>query len=96
MLIDTGIKLDENDRLDINTFIEIINTSNKLMSEVDGLEDANEETALEYYSGCAQALVEARVSLHMMRKEISKKYNVPYNFISRNGNLLIEEERKDE
>lgn len=89
MIKDTGIRLEENDRLDINYAIELINTSYNLMCNPQGAEDINEEGMREYFTGVAMAEIEGRLMLHRLKQEFSKKYGIPYNFISRNGEILL-------
>lgn len=95
MIKNTGIKLDEDDRQDINYAIELINTSYDLMCNPQGAEDVNENDMREYFTGAAMAHVEGRLMLHRLRQEFSKKYNIPYDFISRNGEILLEIKEKD-
>lgn len=85
----TNIFLDEKDKMDMNALLKVINTCGDLMSSLEGKEEASEEQILAYYKGCAKALVEAKVSLHLLRKEFSSKYNVPYNAVYRDGEILI-------
>lgn len=97
MIKDTGIRLDETDRQDIGYVIELINTSWDLLCNPQGAEDRSEYEMREYFTGVAMAQVEGRVMLHRLRQEFSKKYDIPFNFISRNGEILlnVEDEIED-
>ena len=95
MIVDTGIRLDETDRQDINYAIELITTSNELLCNPRGAEDKPEEEMREYFTGVALALVEGRVMLHRLRQEFSKKYNIPFDFISRDGEILLNKEEEN-
>lgn len=97
MIKDTGIRLDETDRQDIGYAIELINTSWDLLCNPQGAEDRSEDEMREYFTGVAMAQVEGRLMLHKLRQEFSKKYNIPFNFISRNGEILlnVEDEIED-
>lgn len=92
MIKDTGIKLDEKDRQDIGYAIQLINTSWNLLCNPRGAEEKSESEMREYFTGVAMAQVEGRVMMHQLRQEFSKKYNIPYNFISRDGDILLDVE----
>lgn len=86
---DLNIKLDEKDRQDINLIITQVNTSTRYLEQLSqSMQDWDSDKMREYLNGCAQSVVESRLNLHLIRLDIAKKYNVPYTFISRDGELF--------
>lgn len=90
-MTDTGIKLEENERLDINYVISTINTADNLMRNISGMEGLTSDQYKEYLDGCAAVANRARVQLHELRKKFSEKYNVPYYAIYRDGEIFLNE-----
>ena len=92
MVKDTGIQLDEKDRKDLTLCFQAINTANRMIDSTPGV-DLLSDTQLEnYLTGLCQVLIESRVTLHHLRKEFSKKYNIPYYFIYNNGKIYLEKQ----
>lgn len=88
-------KLNETDRLDLNL---ALTTRNTALTALNGLIDANyiknfsnmsTDQVKEYFAGICDAFIEAECTLHEFRQEFSKKYEVPYDFISRDGELFL-------
>lgn len=88
-MIKTGIFLSEEDRLDINLAIEIIRTSYFVLDNLEGLENLEESQAKAMYEGACDTLIEGKIMMHNLRKDFSKKYNIPYNFISKDGEIFL-------
>lgn len=86
------LKLDDQDRQDLNYIVEVINSAAEALAMVKGMESLTEDQARDYYQGCCDCLLEGRLSLHLIRQKISKKYNVPYVFDCTDGVLSYEVE----
>lgn len=97
MLKETGIKIDENDRLDLNLAIAIRNTALEALSTVNVAEricdfkNLTNEEMKDYFSGICDAFIDAEITMHSLRKEISLKYEIPYDFVSKDGDIFIVE-----
>lgn len=86
---DLNIKLDDKDRQDINLIITQVNTSTRYLEQLSqSMQDWDSDKMKAYLNGCAAAVVESRLNLHLIRLDIVKKYNVPYDFISKDGELF--------
>ena len=88
-MTETGIRLEEDERLDINFVINTINTVDNLIRNISGMEELTDEQYKEYLDGCSAVANRARVQLHNLRKKFSQKYNVPYDAIYRDGEILL-------
>ena len=53
------------------------------------MEELTDEQYKEYLDGCSAVANRARVQLHNLRKKFSSKYNVPYDAIYRDGEILL-------
>lgn len=91
-MIPTNIFLSEEDRLDINLLIETITTAYFVLDNQEGLEDLTEAEIKALYEGACDALIESKVALHSLRQKFSKKYSIPYNFISKDGEIFLKED----
>jgi hypothetical protein len=96
MIVDTGKKLNENEKTDAMYIITSLNTTLEYLRTIQDFSALNEQQMADYWAGICDAFVEARINEYRWRKEISQKYEVPYTFISRNGDLLIEEPQEEE
>lgn len=98
MLKETGIKIDENDRLDLNLAVAVRNTALDALSVVNtadriaDFEHLDNEELKDYFSGICDAFIDAELTMHDLRKTISKKYNVPYDFVSNDGEIFTVEQ----
>lgn len=91
-MIDLGIKLDEEDRRDLHYVIYLMETSCKVLNNSEDIEVLTEEQYKDYLRAAMECLFEGRVGMYNLRKKFSKKYNIPFNFISDNGDIFIKEE----
>ena len=96
MIVDTGKKLNETEKTDARYIITCLNTSLEYLRTIQDFSVLTEQQMLDYWSGICDAFIEARMNEYKWRKETSQKYEVPYTFISRNGDLLIEEPQAEE
>lgn len=55
-------------------------------------ENIEEEKIRDYYSAVLEVYIESKVSEKIWRQEISKKYNIPYDFQVTNGVVYIRED----
>ena len=96
MIVDTGKKLNENEKTDAMYIITSLNTALEYLRTIQDFSTLNEQQMADYWAGICDVFVEARMNEYKWRKEISQKYGVPYTFISRNGDLLVEEPQEEE
>lgn len=96
MIVDTGKKLSEDEKTDALYIITGLNTSLEYLRTIQDFSILDEQQMADYWAGICDAFIEARMNEYKWRKEISQKYEVPYTFISRNGDLLIDEPREEE
>lgn len=96
MIVDTGKKLNENEKTDAMYIITSLNTALEYLRTIQDFSALNEQQMADYWAGICDVFVEARMNEYKWRKEISQKYGVPYTFISRNGDLLVEEPQEEE
>lgn len=96
MIVDTGKRLSEDERTDALYIITSLNTSLEYLRTIQDFSILDEQQMADYWAGICDAFIEARMNEYKWRKEISQKYEVPYTFISRNGDLLIDEPREEE
>lgn len=89
---DTGLKLTENERVDAQYIIIGLNTSLEYLHKLQDFSQLTEEQMRQYWEGICDVFIEARMNEYKWRKDISSKYNLPYTFISRNGDLLLEDQ----
>lgn len=90
MLTDTGKRLTENERTDAMYVITGLNTSLDYLRTIQDFSALTEEQMAEYWAGICDAFIEARMQEFKWRKDISERYGVPYTFVSRNGDLLVD------
>lgn len=96
MIVDTGKKLSEDEKTDALYIITGLNTSLEYLRTIQDFSILDEQQMADYWAGICDTFIEARMNEYKWRKEISQKYEVPYTFISRNGDLLIDEPREEE
>lgn len=96
MIVDTGKKLNETEKTDAMYIITGLNTSLEYLRTIQDFSILTEQQMVDYWAGICDAFIEARMNEYKWRKEISQKYEVPYTFISRDGDLLIEEPQAEE
>lgn len=90
MIIDTQKRLNEDEKVNAMYIITGLNTSLDYLRYIQDFSQLSDEQVKEYWEGICDVFIEMRINEHKWRKEISQKYELPYNFISRNGDLLIE------
>lgn len=90
MLKETNVQLTENEKLD---FIYVINTLNTVHNYIVRPlpVDMDMQRVEEYYEGLMRKFKEAKVEEHKLRSEYSKKYDIPYAFTFRDGDILIDD-----
>lgn len=91
MLTDTGKRLSENEKTDAMYIIAGLNVSLEYLRNLQDFSQFTDQQVMDYWSGICDAFIEARVNEHRWRKDLSKKYDLPYTFVSRNGDLLIDD-----
>lgn len=96
MIVDTGKRLSEDEKADALYIITSLNTSLEYLRTIQDFSILDEQQMADYWAGICDAFIEARMNEYKWRKEISQKYEVPYTFISRNGDLLIDEPQEEE
>lgn len=96
MIVDTGKRLSEDEKTDALYIITSLNTSLEYLRTIQDFSILDEQQMADYWEGICDAFIEARMNEYKWRKEISQKYEVPYTFISRNGDLLIDEPQEEE
>ena len=96
MIIDTQKKLNEDEKTNATYIITGLNTALEYLRYVQDFSNLTESQVREYWEGICDVFIEMRLNEHHWRKEISQKYELPYTFISRNGDLLIEAPQEEE
>ena len=96
MIVGTGKRLSEDEKTDALYIITSLNTSLEYLRTIQDFSILDEQQMADYWAGICDAFIEARMNEYKWRKEISQKYEVPYTFISRNGDLLIDEPQEEE
>ena len=96
MIIDTQKKLNEDEKTNASYIITGLNTTLEYLRYVQDFSNLTESQVREYWEGICDVFIEMRLNEHNWRKEISQKYELPYTFISRNGDLLIEAPQEEE
>lgn len=91
-MINTGIKLDEEDRRDLHYIIHLMDTACAVLNNYEDIEVLTEEQYKEYLKASMECLFESRLGMYNLRKKFSKKYNIPFNLISDNGDIYVKEE----
>ena len=90
-----NIKLTESEKQDSLLIIQEINTVSEYLDvtrQQDLFKESNEDLIDEYLLGICSALVQVKKDEIVWRKYIAEKYNLPVNFIYRNGDILVPEE----
>ena len=90
MITDTQKRLNEDEKVNAMYIITGLNTTLDYLRYIQDFSQLSDEQVKEYWEGICDVFIEMRLNEHHWRKEISQKYELPYNFISRNGDLLIE------
>ena len=96
MIIDTQKKLNEDEKTNATYIITGLNTALDYLRYVQDFSNLTESQVREYWEGICDVFIEMRLNEHNWIKEISQKYELPYTFISRNGDLLIEAPQEEE
>ena len=96
MIIDTQKKLNEDEKTNATYIITGLNTALDYLRYVQDFSNLTESQVREYWEGICDVFIEMRLNEHNWRKGISQKYELPYTFISRNGDLLIEAPQEEE
>lgn len=91
-MIDLGIKLSEEDRRDLHYVIHLMDTACEVLNNSEDIEVLTEEQYKEYLQAAMECLFEGRLGMYNLRKKFSEKYNIPFNFISDNGDIFIKED----
>lgn len=92
MIVDTGKRLTDVEKTDAAYVITGLRTTLEYLGKDQDFSTLSADQVKEYWEGVCDAFIESRVNEYMWRKEISQKYSLPYNFISRNGELCIIEQ----
>ena len=90
MIQDTNKRLNEEEKKDAAYIIVGLNTTLEYLRKIQDFSQLTEEQVKEYWEGVCDVFIESRLREHRWRKEISQRYSLPYTFISRNGELLVE------
>lgn len=90
MFVTTGIFLTEEEQQDATLIFTRINTAWQLVNMND-VQAANQETARGYFYGVCDALAESKFQEYLWRKEISHRYDIPYNFMYRDGEIFTDD-----
>ena len=91
MIKDTNKRLTEEERKDASYIITGLNTTLNYLKTIQDFSSLNEDQMKQYWEGICDVFIANRMEEYKWRKDISEKYDLPYTFISRNGDLLIEE-----
>lgn len=84
------IKLEEKDRQDLRLCFQTINTANEMLDKNPGFSLLSEDQMKDYLSGICEVLIGARISLHSLRKELSEKYDIDYNFMFDGEQIILD------
>jgi len=82
------IEIEDKDRQDLRICFQTINIANDMLDKNSGFNLLDEQQLREYLSGICEVLISARVTLHNLRKLMSEKYDVDYDF-SFDGERII-------
>lgn len=94
MIVSTDKWVNEEELRDTFNVITNNNTIRQFMDLKKELADLTDEEVSSYIHGVCDAIATIKLIEHNWRKNISKKYNVPYDFICRKGELLINKEEE--
>jgi hypothetical protein len=84
------LDIDEKDMLDLRICFQTINTANEMLDRNPGFSLLTEKQMSEFLSGVCEVLISAKVSLHKLRKELSEKYKIDYDFMFDGEHIIIE------
>lgn len=87
----TNIKFTEEEKLESEFVISYINTVYSYLNNPGFTTNTTKDIASDYIKGICIALLDAKDKEFEWRKAMSLKYNIPYNFIYREGDILTEE-----
>lgn len=90
MIQDTNKRLNEEEKKNAAYVIVGLNTTLEYLRKIQDFSQLTDEQVKEYWEGVCDVFIESRLKEHQWRKSVSVKYELPYTFISRNGDLLIE------
>ena len=90
-MIETNVKFTEKEKLDFTYMLTAWNTSMEFCVRPLPVDEPLEEVEA-YYEGVFAHMKVAKVKEHILRCQLSEKYNIPYDFVYQNGKILIAEE----
>lgn len=90
-MIHLNIDFTDDDKLESEFVISYINTVYNYLNNPGFDSNTSKEIAMDYIKGICLALMDAKDKEFDWRMSMSHKYDIPYNFIYRGGNILIEE-----
>ena len=87
------MKLTETEAIDFESLIVRKNELIRLLtdSNANDYETADEDTVKGWFIGLVNTLITFSFEEYRMRKELSKKYNLPYSFIYDSGYIFTKE-----
>ena len=85
----TKIKIEDKDRQDLRICFQTINTANEMLDRNPGFSLLTESQMKDYLSGICEVLIGAKLTLHSLRKSMSEKYNIDYNFMFDGENIIL-------
>lgn len=83
------IEIEDRDRQDLRLCFQTINMARDMIDKNPGFSLLTEDQLRDYLSGLCDVLIGARITLHSLRKEIAKKYNIDYNFMFDGENIIL-------
>lgn len=90
-MIETNVHLTETERFDFEYVLTSLNSTMEFVTRPLPI-DTPIEVVSEYYDGVMARFKEAKVSEHILRCRYAKKYDIPYDFLYREGDILIAED----
>jgi len=89
MIVSTGKWVNGEELKDAMSVIINNNTVRQFLDLNAELANMSDEEVSNYIHGVCDAIANVKLNEHLWRKNISKKYDVPYDFICRRGELLV-------
>ena len=90
-MIETNVKLTEKEKLDFTYMLTAFNTAMDFCVRPLPIDEPLEEVE-DYYEGVFAHMKVAKVKEHILRCQLSEKYDIPYDFVYKDGKILIAEE----
>ena len=90
-MIETNVKFTEKEKLDFTYMLTALDTSMKFCVRPLPIDEPLEEVE-DYYEGVFAHMKVAKVKEHILRCQLSEKYDIPYDFAYKDGKILIAEE----